>query len=139
MDCGGPQVLRTGSQSAKLLCNRRNLSAAEPATSPQVLNLRIILCNRAQFALFTMNMILNHKRNKCLITITSSSYQRTKMQYNMTFNLSSVMINYYVSQADFCLKYFDLHCRCLSYIRTGEPVYDAVRCSIILPLVFTTL
>ena len=48
MNCGGPQVLRAGKQFAKDLCNRRSLSAAEPATSPQVLNLRTALCNRAQ-------------------------------------------------------------------------------------------
>ena len=49
MDCGGLQVLRTGKQSAKVLCNRRNLSAAESAKSPQELNLRTALCNRAEF------------------------------------------------------------------------------------------
>ena len=46
MNCGGPQALRAGKQFAKVLCNRRNLSAAEPATSPQVLNLQTVLCNR---------------------------------------------------------------------------------------------
>ena len=48
MNCEGPQALRAGRQFAKVLCNRRNLSAAEPATSPQVLNLRTAICNRAQ-------------------------------------------------------------------------------------------
>ena len=47
MNCGGPQALRAGKQIAKVLCNRRSLSAAEPATSPQVLNLQTALCNRA--------------------------------------------------------------------------------------------
>ena len=47
MDYGGPQVLCAGKQFAKVLCNRHNLSAAKPATSPQVLNLRTALCNRA--------------------------------------------------------------------------------------------
>ena len=48
MNCGGPQALRAGKQFAKVLCNRRSLSAAQPATSSQVLNLGTASCNRAQ-------------------------------------------------------------------------------------------
>ena len=47
MNCGGPQALRARKQFANVLCNRCSLSPAEPATSPQVLNLRTALCNRA--------------------------------------------------------------------------------------------
>ena len=79
MNCEGPQALRAGRQFAKVLCNRRNLSAAEPATSPQVLNLRTAICNRAQTV-----------SNLCMLTSLiyhqyMSTWEFTREQYYNPF------------------------------------------------------